>query len=92
MKERFKGFKDMGARLEKFVSNVLDLPPSYEEVVANFVHEKNCSKSLPLSKIESDQVIDIRSRNPWGVGINSVVVSQKYVKCDECKASVRFSG
>ena len=83
MKENFS------EKADKFLRDVMDIPPTLEEVEANFPHGAECSRIQPLRQVEKEERVFIPGSG-WA-GLPTVRVIRKYLECDECHVQAMFN-
>lgn len=79
----------LSERIDRFMNRVLGIPPTLEELYADFPHGEKCSRSKPLIRLEKEELAPIADASGWA-SVPFVRVINKYLECDECHAQARF--
>lgn len=81
----------MNERTERFLRRLLGVPPSLEEVVANFQHKPGCSQIGILKRTEESKQEYIPGSGSW-IDIGSVqTITRTFITCEECGVREQFS-
>jgi hypothetical protein len=93
MKEKFIDIKKaVGHKVDNFLRNVLDAPPTFDEVLSNFPHDKKCTRSRELIPREGNRQIIPFDNTGLSQHPHAIIVKVQFLECPECHVSKRYSG
>lgn len=89
MKERFT------EKLGKFIRKVFELPPTLEELKANFPHKVGCPMSTSTSTcfeiVKSEITVYVSKTGPFDMSSGDIKEERKYLECGGCCRKAQFA-
>lgn len=81
----------LSEKINKFMNEAFVIPPTLEELNANFPHKEGCGMSMPLRQFEKEEFVDADGMSSGWVRGPFVRVTRKYLECDNCQVQAKFS-